>query len=92
MASRPAPKEDSNETTVRVLDSDMRWRGRKFDEASEEGVQVAEKVPLVLAVMVRCPCAAIPPHRTNLTVSRVRAQCARKKGAPSNVRQEGQAF
>ena len=86
MASRPAPKADPNETTVRVLDSDMRWRGRKLDEASEEGVQVSEKVPLVLAVMVRCPCAAIPPHRTYLTVSRVRAQCARKKGAPSNAK------
>ena len=81
---------EANEVaTVRVLNEDKVWRHRMQGEESEEGLKITQKQLLVLAVQVCAHSTPLQSHvspRAHLTCSR-RMQIARRKGAPSGMKQ-----
>lgn len=83
-ATAEAAAEPTAVSTVRVLNDDKTWRQRRSDEESEEGLKIEMKKLLTLAVQV---CAqspdASPPAQL---ICSLRAQIARKKGAPLQVK------
>ena len=83
-ATAEAAAEPTAVSTVRVLNDDKTWRQRRSDEESEEGLKIEMKKLLTLAVQVcaQCPDASPPAQ----LICSLRAQIARKKGAPLQVK------
>ena len=83
-ATAEAAAEPTAVSTVRVLNDDKTWRQRRSDEESEEGLKIERKKLRTRAVQgcAQSPDASLPAQ----LICSLRAQIARKKGAPLQVK------